>query len=169
MTTNARLPLPIEAWPEMDRRLWEAGRTSRYLASKKPNTIAGIVAGYGRWLGFLAACGALDERTDPAGRVTPDLVGNYITALRAGGCEDATIEGYLRPFGAALRVLAPDRSFTWLHPWNLLRGQYRRPLEKIEPTRDWPEIDRRMWTAGLQGGDILRGPNRAVHLRPDLD
>lgn len=166
MTTNAHLPLPIEAWPEIDQRLWEAGRTSGYLATKKATTIAGFVSGYGRWVGFLASRGEADERTDPAGRVTPDLVGHYIHALRAGGYEDATIEVYLRKLGAALRVLAPDRSFTWLHSWNLLRGQYRRPLEKTEPTQDWPEIDRRMWTAGLRGGDILTGPNRAVHLRP---
>jgi hypothetical protein len=166
MTTNARLSLPIEAWPEIDRRLWEAGRTSGYLATLKPTSIAGIVTRYGRWVWFLASRGDLDERTDPAGRVTSELVGNYIHALRACGYKNAAIEPYLRGLGAALRVLAPERSFTWLHPWNLLRGQYRRPLEVHEPTQDWPEIDRRMWTAGLQGGDILTGPHRAVRLRP---
>ena len=162
---SARLSLPLEAWPEIDRRLWETGRTSFYLATKKPNSIAIIVRSYGRWIRFLASRGDLDERTDPAGRVTSDLVGNYIHALRAFGYDDAAIEPYLRGLGAALRVLAPDRSFAWLHPWKLLRGQYRRLPEAIEPTRDWPEIDLRMWTAGLQGGDILTGPNRAVQLR----
>ena len=162
---SARLSLPLEAWPEIDRRLWEVGRTSAYLATKKPTSIAIIVSGYGRWIRFLASRGDLDERTDPAGRVTPDRVGNYIHALRACGYKDAAIEPYLRGLGAALRVLAPDRSFAWLHPWKLLRGQYRRLPEAIEPTRDWPEIDLRMWTAGLQGGDILTGPNRAVQLR----
>jgi hypothetical protein len=166
MTTNARLSLPIKAWPEIDRRLWEAGRTSGYLATQKPTSIAGIVRGYGRWIWFLASRGELDERTDPAGRVTSDRVRNYIHALRACGCKDAAIAPYLGGLGAALRILAPDRSFTWLHPWKLLRGQYRRPVEVHEPTGDWPAIDRRMWIAGLRGGDILTGPHRAVHLRP---
>jgi hypothetical protein len=166
MTTNTRLSLPIEAWPEIDRRLWEAGRTSGYLATLKPISISAIAGGYGRWVGFLASLGDLDERTDPADRVTSDLVGNYISALRADGRENAMIKTCLGALGAAMRVMAPDRSFTWLHPWKLLRGQYRRPLEKKEPTRDWPEIDRRMWTAGLRGGDILTGPDRAVRLRP---
>ena len=80
---STRLFLPIEAWPEIDRRLWQAGRTSGYLATKKPTSIAGIVRGYGGWVWFLASRGDLDERTDPAGRVTSDLVGNYIHALRA--------------------------------------------------------------------------------------
>jgi integrase len=167
MTATTHLSVPIEAWPGIDRRLWEAGRTS-YLATQKPTSIAEIVSGYGRWIWFLASRGDLDERTDPAGRVTSDLVQNYIHAMRGRGYKNTTIESRLLTLGGALRVLAPDRSFTWLHPWNLLRGQYRRgrPLKNSDPTRDWPEIDRRIWTAGLQCGDILTGPNRAAHLRP---
>jgi hypothetical protein len=123
MTTNTPLSIPLEAWPEIDRRLWETGRTSGYLASQKPTSIAEIVNGYGRWLSFLASRGDLDERTDAAGRVTSDRVRNYIDAM---DYKNTTIETRLLTLGAALRVLAPDRSFTWLHPWNLLRGQYRR-------------------------------------------
>ena len=168
MTTNTRVSFPIEAWPEIDRRLWEAGRTCGYLATQKPTSIAEIVGGYGRWISFLASRADLDERTDPAGRVTADLVRNYIIAMRGRGYKNTTTETRLLTLAAAMRVLAPDRSFAWLHPWHLLRGQYRRgrPLENNEPTRDWPEIDRWIWTAGLRGGDILTGANRAVHLRP---
>jgi integrase len=168
MTTDPHLSRPIEAWPEIDRRGWEAGRTSGYLATQKATSIAEMVSGYGRWIAFLAARGELDERTDAAGRVTPDLVRNYILAMRGRHYQNTTIETRLLTLGAALRVLAPDRSFTWLHPWNLLRGHSRRgrPLENNDPTRHWPEIDRRIWTAGLQGGDILTGANRAVQLRP---
>jgi hypothetical protein len=81
MTTNTPLSIPLEAWPEIDRRLWETGRTSGYLASQKPTSIAEIVNGYGRWLSFLASRGDLDERTDAAGRVTSDRVRNYIDAM----------------------------------------------------------------------------------------
>jgi len=168
MITPQRLSIPIEAWPESDRRLWQAAQTNRYLATKKPNSLAQIVGGYARWLFFLASRGELDARIDAASRVTPDQVRNYVHVMRARDCKTSTIQGHLLTLGAALRVLAPDRSFTWLHPWNQLRGQDRRgrPLENNDPTRTWPEIDRQMWAAGLQGGDILTGPRRAVHLRP---
>lgn len=168
MTATTHLPVPIGAWPEIDRRLWEVGRFSGYLATQKPTSVAQITSGYGRWIWFLASRSYLDERADPAGRVTSDLVEDYIRAMRGCGYRNSTIESRLLSLGAALRVMAPDRSFTWLHPWNLLRGQCRRgrPLENNDPTRDWPEIDRRIWIAGLKGGDILTGPNRAAQLRP---
>ena len=99
MTTNTQAVAPLDAWPETDRRLWQAGRTSGYQASQKPTSIAQIVLGYGCWLSFLASRGALDERTDAADRVTSDLVRHYIRAMRARDYKNSTIETRLLDVG----------------------------------------------------------------------
>ena len=165
---GTRRTLPIARWPDIDRRLWEAAKNSAYVVNQKPTSIAVIADVYGRWIAFLSNGGQLDERTHPVDRVTPARVDDFVDQLRDAGNQNITIEARLLTLAAALRILAPSRVLTWLHPCTVLRGQNRRgrPLDNNDPTRNWPELDRRLWTTGLQPGDILRGPHYAETLRP---
>jgi len=115
--TNARLSLPIEP----GRRLIDVSgkRANQRLSDdQEPTSIAGSSGAteLGLVPGLVRRARRADRSCWPC---DVRSVGNYIHALRKCGYKDAAIEPYLRGLGAALRVLAPDRSFTWLHPWNL--------------------------------------------------
>ena len=80
-----------------------------------------------------------------------------------------TIVARLGQLAAALRIMVPERSFTWLHPSKLLGGgPPRKPVHSDEHRlRGWPAPDRELWRAGTQVGDILSGPRHAAKLSPE--
>ena len=126
------------------------------------------MSGYGRWLLLLAQNGELDGETHPADRVTPVRVQTYLAALRETGKKKSTIIAYLCYLKAALQIIAPERSYTWLHARKLIRAEVStKPSTKNEQDqlRDWPLGDQLLWRAGLQVHDILIGPRFASRLR----
>lgn len=164
-----RKSLPLSAWPERDRCLWEAGLTGSYASSLRPGALPRIAQGYGRWISVLTALGRLDDGLHPADRVTPDAVQAVLAEMRAQGNGPRTLATRLSQLGSALRILAPDRSFTWLHPSKLLRDQDAptpRRKRRAKEWEDWPTIDQQLWEEGCRPRDILDTPNRASRLRP---
>lgn len=161
--------LPVATWPEIDRRLWEAAASSRYVTDLSRAALPAIVEGYGRWISVLTTLGRLDESLRPRDRVTPDAVGAYLAELRAQGNSPRTITTRLSHLVSALRILEPQHSFTWLHPRQLLRTNddlTATPKRGDAQWAGWPPIDRRLWELGCQTGDILDQPNHASRLRP---
>ena len=62
--------------------------------------------------------------------------------------------------------MAPHQSFTWLHPRKLLANQIKPTAAPNKLWQDWPDVDQRLWEAGLQVGDILKERKHASRLRP---
>lgn len=164
--SNSRRLLPMEAWPDIDQRLWRAAQAGSYVATLRPAAVALVVEGYGRWISVLTMLGSLDAGTAPDDRVTPDAVRAYTEALRAVGNKRVTIVQRLGQLAAALRIMTPDRSFTWLRPSKLLR-EHAPPAPgggRDHQLRGWPVGDRQLWQAGTQAGDILAKPRYAAGL-----
>lgn len=160
--------VPVHAWPEIDRRLWAAAQGGEYATSLGPAALSQIVEGYGRWLAVLTELGRLEANQHPADRVTPAAVQDFIATLRAAGNKDRTVVARLCHLGASLRLLAPQRSFVWLHPRKLLRlGQPAKTAKsEADQRQDWPPQDQRLWQAGIETGDIMEAPNYAARVRP---
>jgi site-specific recombinase XerD len=161
--------LPVDAWPEIDRRLWEVANDGEYVASLSQATVHVAAAAYGRWISVLTAMRRLDGDLRPADRVTLDAVRAYIAELRTAGNKNSTIVARLQGLGEALRIIEPQRSFTWLHPRKLLRMDDDQATPRKTDQHqwmDWPALDQRLWESGLQAGDILEKPNYASRLRP---
>ena len=180
MTTTSSRPyrrtLPLAAWPEPDRRLWQQALGSDYAASLKANSVANLRKGYGRWLHWLASQEQLDETTRPAHRLTPDRIRAYVVAVRGEGIADATVMTLLEQLRASLRILEPRVSFSWLPviggtlrlPRRVERGGHHgvRTDATERNLKAWPDIDRALWRVGLLPGDILDDPKYAARLRP---
>lgn len=118
-----RRSLPLEEWPEEDRRRWEAALAPRgrgritgrsRAAHLKPASLAKYQDGYGRFLGFLAWSGRLDPAVPPEVRVTDNTVAAYLDHLFDCGNSGHAIFGRLQELKAALRLLAPTTDFAWL-------------------------------------------------------
>lgn len=169
--TSSQAPrlLPVAAWPEIDRRLWEVAQHGEYGESLRPAALLLIAESYGRWISVLVARGCLDKDLHPADRVTLNAVQAYVAELRMVGNKSRTIAVRLSHLGSALRIMAPQSSFMWLHPRKLLRtddDQTKARKRADDQWKEWPALDRQLWEAGLQVGDILAKPNHASRLRP---
>lgn len=166
---GSRRLLPVEAWPAIDRRLWNAARGGDYFVTLSPGTARLTAEGYGRWIAVLASQGRLDERTGPADRVTPDSARAYAEALRVAGNNAETIRVRFVQLAAALRIMVPGHSFTWLHASKQFRDRTPASASQDEEhqLRGWPAEDCRLWHAGTQVDDILAAPRYAAGLRPD--
>ena len=160
------LLLPVSMWPDIDRRLWEAAQNEGISVGIDATAFPAIASGYGRWLSVLTTIGLLDQGQDPGNRVTPSAVQAFIAELRRSGNGDRTIGTRLSHLGSALRIMAPQQSFTWLHPRKLLADQTKPVVAANEQWKDWPDGDQRLWEVGLRVGDILDQPNHASRLRP---
>lgn len=160
--------LPVHAWPEIDRQLWKAAKDDMYVATLNPAALSAIAEGYGRWLAVLTGLGRLDGAQRPASRVTLATVQDFIVGLRAAGNKNSTVVARLCHLGSALRILEPEHSFLWLHPRKILRlgqpGKVRKSA--VDQRQDWPLLDRQLWQAGIEAGDILDEPNYAARVRP---
>ena len=62
--------LAVDAWPDIDRRLWEAAQDGRCSAGINATALPAIASGYGRWLSALAVLELLDQNRNPGDRVT---------------------------------------------------------------------------------------------------
>ena len=161
--------LPMTAWPELDRKLWQAASKGTYFATLEPPYIQLVVESYGRWLSRLAESDNLDGDMPPADRVTSKSVQTYVESLRNLGNKHSTVVARLCHLKAALQILAPERNYTWLHPRKLLQAEAGTTLSvKVnqDQLRGWPPSDQRLWRAGLKVGNILMGPRYAANFQP---
>jgi integrase len=112
--------LPVEEWPEADRRAWEdacrpgsrlkPGGCASYLAPVSRDDFA---KRYGAFLGFLQYRGQLEHHAAAAGQVTAANVEAYITDL-SGRVRSTTIWNCIYKLRRAAELLAPMSDFTWL-------------------------------------------------------
>jgi len=82
-------------------------------AAWAPSTQRTIAESYGRWLTWLARNGLLVADSDPGDRVTPENVARYVADLRLVNAT-STIVGRVAGLYQAMKVIAPDRDFSWL-------------------------------------------------------
>ncbi len=134
----ARRGLRYDEWPQPDRRAWasaiadgdifdERGRGARW--AKETRRTNGFH--FGRWLGYLAYAGKLEEDAPPEDRVTPDRVGSYLRHLIAlGTTAPYTRLAMLVGLKEVIRAMAPDRDWRWL------QDLCNRLNRQAEPTRD---------------------------------
>ena len=127
---------PLEEWPEVDRRLWQAALVPGDLleeggsrAKYTDNTNRGIVYGYGRWLQWLDRQGQLDPTNSPGDRITPTRVRAYLADLERYNASQ-TVLNRLLDLSVAARVMDPHQDWSWLNrfAWPIrLRHRPARP------------------------------------------
>ena len=72
-----------------------------------------VIQSYGRFLTYLDVTGQLDPSAEPAERLGPDLVKDYVRKLQCD-CAPVTVFGYTNNLAQALRVMAPEANLEWL-------------------------------------------------------
>ena len=164
--------LPRADWPDIDRKLWESCLRAGLLARLNHDTTRRIERTYGRWMQFLRARGDINKIKRPSELVTVATVAAFIARLERDGCKRRSIKMFLWQLRAALRAMEPGLECDWVKlpraaPSDDGRCRRRRqfqPRPTIDPLREWPEIDRNLWTAGTTSGDPLDGPRCGASL-----
>jgi integrase len=120
----------VEEWPEADQSAWRDAVSNADPFG--PGTSAGewsersrikTERGYGRWLSWLSEKGQLDSEQTSGDRVTPLLVKEYVADLAVAN-GDFTVLCRVQELYDAIRVMAPDRDWTWLRQiQNVLRAR----------------------------------------------
>ena len=165
-----RACLPVDRWPEVDRRRWlkacaagdllddEVGARSGHA----PISNAKAAKGYGRWLTHLSLVErkALDET--PAGRITPERVHAYVGSLIEIGNSSHTILARLQELGEVAKVMDPNRDCSFI---NRLASKVR---ARHRPARDedqFAPIERtgRPWYQTYPSGGGPRWARRRDH------
>ena len=120
--TPERRCMRLAHWPESDRRLWLAalaptdpfaghgGQRARHRAISNRN----VVRGYGRWLTFLSLRGALSYTDEPADRITPARLRDYVRELERLGNQASTILARLEELTEMAKVLGRGRNWTFI-------------------------------------------------------
>jgi hypothetical protein len=126
-------PAPIRsirpaAWPLADRMAFDRALTPDDDGSGeygrathlRPATVDAYRQTYSQWLGFLARTGSLDEAEGPGDRATPARVAAWRRENKAQGLAPTSRRQMLRNLGATLRLLAPDRDWSFvIRPGNI--------------------------------------------------
>jgi integrase/recombinase XerD len=121
-TDPARRCLKNGAWPEADRRAWQAALQNGDIfdaagmaAEWKPGTQHKVATAYGRWLTSLDRAGLLDPDLTPAQRVTRENLARYIGDLEQAGNAPYTVLGRVRDISNAMKAMAPEHDWGWLY------------------------------------------------------
>ncbi len=119
-TEGAVRSLPIELWPEADRRAWIAAcqpaerlKRGGAAAHLKSITRDDLARRYGYFLDFLARRGLLSKDAPAAADVTPANVEAYIAELKAR-VGSVTVHGSIYKLRRASELISPAGDFTWL-------------------------------------------------------
>src|SRR5262245_21902715 len=112
--------LPVNEWPEADRRAWEdacrpGGRLKRggaasYIAELSRHDFA---RRYGAFLSFLHRTGRLEGATSAATQVTLPNVEAYITDLKAR-VGSVTVWNCVYKLRRAAELITPTEHYSWL-------------------------------------------------------
>jgi site-specific DNA recombinase len=134
-----RACMPIDQWPEADRRLWlaacatgdildeEVGARSGY--ARISNTKA--AKGYGRWLTYLAQSTPQALTEQPATRITPEWVPAYVDCLIEIGNSTHTILCRLQELGEVAKVIDPNRRWSFINDLaSKIRARHRPARDK---------------------------------------
>lgn len=133
-----RACLPLEQWPDEDRKLWQAACTPAnplddYSGARADHSAIAnrnVKKGYGRWLTFLhrtePAC--LDDA--PANRITPERAKAYVGCLVGLQNGTAAILSRLKELGAAAKVMGPRQD------WRFLNALSSKVRARHKPVRD---------------------------------
>jgi len=117
-----RTCLPVEEWPELDRRLWADAITPAAdmfddggaRSGRRPATNKNVAKSYGRWLHWLQETGQLDPCEPPGPRITPDRVRAFIEQLLAAGNQPSTLSQRITELRAAACAIVPQMNWDWL-------------------------------------------------------
>jgi site-specific recombinase XerD len=112
--------LPIEFWPEADRRAWRAAcqpsqRLKRGGAGShmKAITLDDLARRYGYFLDFMSRQGLLDLAKAAGSHVTPKNVDAYLEEITAR-VGSVTVQGSIYKLRRACALLDPARDLSWL-------------------------------------------------------
>jgi integrase len=112
--------LPIEFWPEADRRAWmtacqQSQRLKRGGAGShlKPITLSDLERRYGYFLDFINRRGLLDPNKAAGGHVTPENVDTYLEELTAR-VGSVTVQGSICKLRRACELVDPACDMSWL-------------------------------------------------------
>jgi integrase/recombinase XerD len=134
-----RACVPIANWPLADRQLWQEACRPADLLDEHSGTRAyhseasnrKAQKGYGRWLTFLILTDPDCIAEPPANRITKDRVGAYVESLIALHNSTATILARLQELGEIAKVLAPERSWTFINAISSkIRARHRPARDK---------------------------------------
>jgi len=140
--TVDHLIVPFAAFPSSHRALWAKGTTERdrfgglpYGARLSPYTERSARSGWGR---FLATCPLAQRARLPADLVVPATIRRFIAAMELAGNCGSTIANRVCQVSIALRIMCPDKDFTWLVSpgGNNVRSLFhspRRPIKLYHP------------------------------------
>ena len=149
----ARRCLKPEQWPALDRAAWltviEPGNILELGgrgAEWAPLTRHNIARCYGGWLTWLDRSGLLDPTLEPADRVGPERVVQYINDLRTRS-SGYTVLSRIRALCTTVQAMAPDRDWRWLQKINRRLRNSVKPKRKKE-TLIVP-VDH-LWSYGLE-------------------
>lgn len=137
MSTVVRTSLPLDAWPEGDRSLWQAALRRGAIfepdgaaAHWAEDTRRQVAKGYGKWLSALQDLGVLVAETAPAARVTEDHLRRYVARLEAQRLASVSIASRVTDLMEAVRVMEPDANLS------LLRGLVSTLQQRAQPSRN---------------------------------
>jgi site-specific recombinase XerD len=112
--------LPIEFWPEADRRAWmSACQPSQRLkrggagSHMKAITLSDLERRYGYFLDLMNRRGLLDPNKVAGGHVTPGNVDTYMEELTAR-VGSVTVQGSIYKLRRACELIDPTRGLSWL-------------------------------------------------------
>jgi integrase/recombinase XerD len=171
----ARVCLPVDRWPEPDRRRWlkacaagdllddEVGARSGHA----PISNAKAAKGYGRWLTHLSLTErkALDET--PAGRITPKRVHAYVGSLIEIGNSSHTILARLQELGEVTKVMDPNRDWSFINKLaSKVRARHRPARDKANLRLSNELVD--LGFKLIQAAEDLAGLDAAISHRDGL-
>ena len=133
-----RACLPLQQWPEEDRRLWQAACAPADLLDEKIGARAKYSAisnrnaekGYGRWLTFLCRTDPACLEDAPANRITPERTQAYVDCLVGLQNSTAAILCRLQELGTVAKVMGPTQY------WRFLNSMSSKIRARHKPVRD---------------------------------
>jgi integrase len=170
-----RACLPIDQWPEADRRLWlaacaegdildnEVGARSHH--ADISNTKA--AKGYGRWLNHLSQSAPETLALTPAARITPEGVREYVDALKLIGNSSQTILARLQELGEVAKVMDLARDWSIINRMaSKVRAGHRPARDKtnLRPSNELVDLGFNL----IQAAEALDGLDAAITYRDGL-
>lgn len=163
MSKIERTSLPLNDWPDQDRRLWQsateegryfqkAGKASHWSEATKLQ----VQKGYAKWLWYLNNSGALDRLSRPSERISEDHLRGYLAELDRQGLASVTITSRITDLTEAIRVMEPRADLTLLRDLctrlNARAVPSRKKAERLRaPSEIWEAAAAEMWSIRSEG------------------